>query len=116
MKTRSCERAQPFNRSLNASRTTDSRWVPDTLRRSCSWLRYCWMRTWLMRLRGRDQPELRKVLAVAPRVPGEQGVAGERGVRADVEIRQRRAPGAAALAVDLVGLARHERCIPRQRL
>ena len=44
-KTRSCERAQPFNKSLNASRTTLSRVVPDTLPSVESWYRYCWMKS-----------------------------------------------------------------------
>ena len=60
----------------------------------------------------RDDPQLRKVMPIPPRITGEQGVAGHGRVSANVEIRERRSALPAAPAVDAERLAGQKRRRP----
>ena len=63
----------------------------------------------------RDQLEVWKVLAVAPRVAGQQREPFQCRVRADVEVGQRRALHTTATTIATVGLAGDEGSFPWQR-
>jgi hypothetical protein len=58
--------------------------------------------------RGSEDLGFRKIALIARSIAREQGKVADGGVRADVEIRQRRAPQAAAAAVQLEALPGQE--------